>query len=116
LDPNPEPRTLNPPTADIAASFQEAVIDCLVGKAELAMEKTGYQTLCVGGGVAANRRFRERLEESSRAHGYMLHVPPLELCTDNAVMGAIAIERFRAGLFEDLSLDIGPGPERIAGQ
>jgi N6-L-threonylcarbamoyladenine synthase len=41
-------------------------------------------------------------------------VPPPELCTDNAVMGAIAVERFRAGLFEDLSLDIGPGPERAA--
>ncbi|MEX0611800.1 MAG: carbamoyltransferase N-terminal domain-containing protein, partial [Pirellulales bacterium] len=98
--------------ADIAASFQEAVIDCLVGKAELALEKTGYGTLCVGGGVAANCRFRERLEESSRTHGYTLHVPPPALCTDNAVMGAIAMERFRAGLFEELSLDISPGPER----
>ena len=63
--------------ADIAASFQEAVIDCLVGKAELALERTGYRTLCVGGGVAANRRFRERLEESAAANGYELHVPPL---------------------------------------
>jgi N6-L-threonylcarbamoyladenine synthase len=100
--------------SDIAASFQEAVIDCLVSKAELALEKTGYSTLCVGGGVAANRRFRERLEESSLKRGYIAHVPPMALCTDNAVMGAIAIERYRAGLFEDLSLDIGPGPERAA--
>jgi N6-L-threonylcarbamoyladenine synthase len=102
------------PTADIAASFQEAVIDCLVGKAELALTKSGYQTLCVGGGVAANSRFRQRLEVSAKEHGYTLHVPPLSLCTDNAVMGAIAIERFREGLFEDLSLDIHPGPERAA--
>jgi N6-L-threonylcarbamoyladenine synthase len=100
--------------AHIAASFQEAVIDCLIGKAELALEKTGYKTLCVGGGVAANRRFREWLDHSARVRGFQLHVPPLALCTDNAVMGAIAIERFRAGLFEDLSLDIGPGPERTA--
>jgi N6-L-threonylcarbamoyladenine synthase len=100
--------------ADIAASFQEAAIDCLVGKAELALTKTGYETLCVGGGVAANSRFRQRLEESAKANGYTLHVPPLALCTDNAVMGAIAIERYREGLFEDLSLDIGPGPERAA--
>jgi N6-L-threonylcarbamoyladenine synthase len=98
--------------ADIAAAFQEAVIDCLVGKAELVLAKTGYQTLCVGGGVAANGRFRTRLEESAKANGYELHVPPLSLCTDNAVMGAIAIERLRAGLFEDLSLDINPVPER----
>lgn len=100
--------------ADLAASFQEAVIDCLVGKAELALSRTGYKTLCVGGGVAANSRFRARLEESAQANGYELHVPPLSLCTDNAVMGAIAIERLRAGLFEDLSLDINPGPERAA--
>jgi len=98
--------------ANIAAGFQEAVIDCLIGKAELALKRSGYRTLCVGGGVAANGRFRARLEESAAAHSYELHVPPLSLCTDNAVMGAIAIERLRAGLFEDLSLDISPGPER----
>ena len=100
--------------ADIAAGFQEAVIDCLVGKAELALKRTGFGTLCVGGGVAANGRFRARLEESAHAKGYELHVPPLALCTDNAVMGAIAIERLRAGKFEDLSLDINPVPERPA--
>jgi N6-L-threonylcarbamoyladenine synthase len=100
--------------ADIAASFQEAVIDCLVGKAELALEKTGYRTLCVGGGVAANSRFRARLEESATRHGYELFVPPLSLCTDNAVMGAIALERLKAGQVEDLSLEIHPGPERAA--
>ncbi|HEY3392491.1 MAG TPA: tRNA (adenosine(37)-N6)-threonylcarbamoyltransferase complex transferase subunit TsaD [Lacipirellulaceae bacterium] len=109
---SPAPRSV----ADIAASFQEAVIDCLVGKAELALEKTGFSTLCVGGGVAANRRFRDRLEESSAAHGYELFVPPLELCTDNAVMGAIALERLKAGKVEDLSLDIRPGPERASTQ
>jgi N6-L-threonylcarbamoyladenine synthase len=98
--------------ADIAASFQEAVVDCLVGKAELALEQTGFGTLCVGGGVAANGRFRERLEESSAKNGYELFVPPLALCTDNAVMGAIAIERLKAVMVEDLSLDISPGPER----
>ncbi len=100
--------------ADIAASFQEAVIDCLVGKAELALEKTGYRTLCVGGGVAANARFRARLEESAKRHGYELFVPPLSLCTDNAVMGAIALERLKAGQVEDLTLEINPGPERIS--
>ncbi len=100
--------------ADLAASFQEAVIDCLVGKAELALQNTGYRTLCVGGGVAANGRFRTRLEDSAKLNRYELHVPPLALCTDNAVMGAIAVERLRAGLFEDLSLDISPVPERAA--
>lgn len=100
--------------ADVAAGFQEAVVDCLVGKAELALERSGFRTLCVGGGVAANGRFRERLEQSAAEKGFVLHVPPLSLCTDNAVMGAIAIERLRAGKFEDLSLDVFPGPERAS--
>lgn len=97
---------------DVAASFQEAVVDCLVAKAELALEQTGYQTLCVGGGVAANGRLRERLQQSSAQHGYELHIPPMSLCTDNAVMGAIAFERWRAGKFESLDLDVYPGLER----
>ncbi|WP_442485867.1 tRNA (adenosine(37)-N6)-threonylcarbamoyltransferase complex transferase subunit TsaD [Aeoliella sp. SH292] len=106
---NLDPQTI----ADVAASFQDAVVDCLVAKAELALGKTGYNTLCVGGGVAANGRLRERLEESAAKRGYELHIPPMSLCTDNAVMGAIAIERWKAGKFEDLSLDIYPGLERI---
>ena len=100
-------------TADMAASFQEAVVDCLVGKAELALRQTGFDTLCVGGGVAANTRLRERLKESAQQHGYKLHIPPMNLCTDNAVMGAIAIEKLRAGQTEDLDLDINPGLERL---
>jgi N6-L-threonylcarbamoyladenine synthase len=95
--------------ADMAASFQEAVIDCLLAKADLAMKQTGYERLCVGGGVAANSRFRERLEAQAAKSGYETLIPPLRLCTDNAVMGAIAVERFRAGMFEDLSLDISAG-------
>ena len=95
--------------ADLAASFQEAVVDCLVGKAFLALRKTDLRTLCVGGGVAANRRLRERLERQARADGVELHIAPPRLCTDNAVMGAVAVERFRAGQFESLDLDVLPG-------
>lgn len=95
--------------ADMAASFQAAVVDCLIAKAELALKKTGFQRLCVGGGVAANSHFRQRLTQHAARLGYELFIPPLKLCTDNAVMGAIAVERYRAGLFEDLSLDISAG-------
>jgi N6-L-threonylcarbamoyladenine synthase len=95
--------------ADLAASFQEAVVDCLVDKSLLALEKTGLKTLAVGGGVAANSRLRERLEEICCERSISLHIAPHELCTDNAVMGAIAMERLRAGLTEPLSLDIKPG-------
>jgi N6-L-threonylcarbamoyladenine synthase len=95
--------------ANVAASFQEAVVDCLVGKALLALKKQRMNILCVAGGVAANRRLRARLEEEAKRRGFELHVPPIALCTDNAVMGAIAIERLRAGMTETLDLDAFPG-------
>jgi N6-L-threonylcarbamoyladenine synthase len=52
---------------------------------------------------------RERLEQACRERGIRLFVPPLRLCTDNAVMGAIAVERLRGGLTESLDLDVYPG-------
>ena len=99
--------------ANLAASFQQAVIDCLVSKAIQACQKHRMQTLCVGGGVAANRVFRQQLADACQHVGVHLHFAPLEFCTDNAVMGAIAVERFRAGLFESLELDIVPGLVRV---
>lgn len=95
--------------ADIAASFQEAVVDSLVDKTMRALERTGLRVLCVGGGVAANRRLRERLQAEAAQRGVELHIAPLALCTDNAVMGAIAAEKLRAGVFDPLDLDIVPG-------
>ncbi len=95
--------------ADLAASFQEAVVDTLVDKAFAALRRVDLRTLCVGGGVAANSRLRERLEEEARHRDVELHVAPLRLCTDNAVMGAIAVERLKAGLTENLDLDVYPG-------
>jgi N6-L-threonylcarbamoyladenine synthase len=103
------PQLTKQQVADLAASFQEAVVDCLVAKALLATRVTGLARLCVGGGVAANQRFRERLTEATAQHDMELHVAPLELCTDNAIMGAIAVERLKAGLTESLDLDIMPG-------
>ena len=95
--------------ADVAASFQEAVCDCLVGKAVQALRKCGMKTLCVGGGVAANARFRQKTLEASEKYRFKLFIAPPKLCTDNAVMGAIALERYKAGLFADLDLDVSPG-------
>lgn len=95
--------------ADLAASFQEAAVDSLVGKAFAALQKTGMKTLCVGGGVAANARLRQRLQEEADRQQIDLQIAPLRLCTDNAVMGAIAVERWKAGLFENLDLGILPG-------
>jgi N6-L-threonylcarbamoyladenine synthase len=95
--------------ADLAASFQEAVVDALVGKAFQAIRKTDMKTLCVGGGVGANARLREKLQAKAEEERVRLIIAPLELCTDNAVMGAIALERYRAGQFESLELDAYPG-------
>ncbi len=95
--------------ADMAASFQQAVIDCLVNKAALAIRQSHFSRLCVGGGVAANTPFRNAIQRQADSDGFELFIPPLSLCTDNAVMGAIAIERYRASQFESLDLDISPG-------
>jgi N6-L-threonylcarbamoyladenine synthase len=95
--------------ADLAASFQEAVVDSLVTKSVAALDSTGLGVLCVGGGVAANQLLRARLLTASRERAFELHIAPPELCTDNAVMGAIAFERLRAGKVESLDLDVIPG-------
>ncbi len=106
-----DPSALDEQTvANLAASFQAAAIDCLVAKAMQAVRQTGLESLCVAGGVAANRALRERLEKECRQRKIALYIPPPHLCTDNAVMGAIAVERLRAGLVETLELDAQPGP------
>jgi N6-L-threonylcarbamoyladenine synthase len=113
----PDPATIQlsqQQIADLAASFQEAVADCLVGKAFAALKQLGMRILCVGGGVAANARIRERLQEEADRQQVELHVAPLRLCTDNAVMGAIAVERWKAGCVEPLDLDAFPGVVRRA--
>ncbi len=88
--------------ANLAASFQEAVVDCLVAKSMQAIERTQLSRLCVGGGVAANARLRERLMTDAALHGIELIIAPLNLCTDNAVMGAVAHEYLRPAARADL--------------
>ena len=95
--------------ADIAASFQQAVVDCLVSKAIQAVAAKSSNRICVGGGVAANRVFRSQLQDACDTKGIELFIAPLKYCTDNAVMGAIAFEKLKAGQTEDLSVDILPG-------
>jgi len=100
---------------DMAASFQLAAIDCVVGKAELALKRSRLQRLCVGGGVAANSALRLRLAEMAQRLGCELLIAPLDLCTDNAVMGAIAWEKVERGDFAELdTTDITPGLVRQA--
>src|SRR5438067_982480 len=83
---------------DIAASFQQAVVDCLVDRTRLALETSNAPTLVVAGGVAANQAIRGALADLALARGRRFSVPPGWLCTDNAAMIAWAgAERFAAG-------------------
>ena len=91
--------------ADIAASFQQAVIDVLVRKTLLAAEKMSAQTIVAGGGVIANRALRRRLEQDCREAGVALHLPPMHYCTDNAAMvAALGYQLFVRGHRVDLSV------------
>jgi N6-L-threonylcarbamoyladenine synthase len=95
-------------TADIAASFQAAVIDVLIAKCRAALAQTGLETLAVGGGVTANRAFRRALETLVRQEGATLVIPPPEMCTDNAAMAAQAVELWHAGQAAPFDLDALP--------
>ena len=77
-------------TPDVAASFQEAVVDVLVTKAVAAAREVGAKGLCLGGGVAANTRLRERFLDACMAEGIRGFLPSRAMCTDNAAMVASA--------------------------
>ncbi|HEY4070953.1 MAG TPA: tRNA (adenosine(37)-N6)-threonylcarbamoyltransferase complex transferase subunit TsaD [Sphingomicrobium sp.] len=88
---------------DIAASFQQAVVDCLVDRTRLALDTSDAPALVVAGGVAANQAIRTALADLAKAQGRRFAVPPAWLCTDNAAMIAWAgAERFAAGLCDGL--------------
>jgi N6-L-threonylcarbamoyladenine synthase len=94
--------------ADLAASFQQAVVDVLVEKARQALGQTGLKRLAVGGGVAANRALRAALENMVAEEGAELFIPPLKLCTDNAAMAAVAVEKWHRQDWAPLDLDAIP--------
>jgi len=107
---------------DIAASFQQAVVDCLVDRTTVALGKTDAPALVVAGGVAANQAIRSALSDLAARDGRRFTVPPAWLCTDNAAMIAWAgAERFRAGLTDGLDAPararwpLDPEAERVRG-
>lgn len=95
--------------ADLAASFQAAVVDVLVEKARQALRQRGRKTLCVGGGVAANLALREALAAMAHREQIELVIAPMSLCTDNAAMSAVAWEMFASGATADLDVDVTAG-------
>jgi N6-L-threonylcarbamoyladenine synthase len=109
---NPDPTAVvleEQQRADIAAGFEQAVIDCLISKACAALNRTDLKRLCVGGGVAANTKFRQQLTEACRARRIELVIAKPQWCTDNAAMGALAWEKIRRGQYDTLELDVQPG-------
>ena len=88
-----------PVLADLAASTQAAIVEVLVRKSLAALKRTGLQRLVVAGGVGANQRLRDQLDEAARRRGWRVHYPELHLCTDNGAMIALAAAmRVQAGL------------------
>lgn len=101
------------PVADIAASFEQAVVDVLVTKAIRAVQERGLDTLVIVGGVAANARLREVAAERCAAAGVELRVPPPRLCTDNgAMIAAVGDLLVRSGA-EASGLGIAADPSAV---
>ena len=95
--------------ADLAASFQEAVVDVQVSKTIRAAGDRGVETILLGGGVVANSRLRERMDKAGAEAGLRVLMPSMELCTDNGAMIALAGSwRLRRG--DRSSLGIGADP------
>ncbi len=94
------------PLADVAASFQQAVVDVLVGRILRAAAMYNISTVAVSGGVAANRGLRIALANLAATHSIQAFYPPLSLCTDNgAMIAGLAYHKIKAGSISDLRLD-----------
>lgn len=95
--------------ADIAAAFQEAVVDTIRIKCERALDATGLERLVIAGGVSANVELRKRLDQSAEKHHRKVYYPPLRLCTDNGAMIAYTgYLRMQHGHAENLGINVRP--------
>lgn len=94
---------------DLCASFQKAVVASIIGKLLIAINKTGVHKVAISGGVAANSRLREDLQNLCEENNWQLYLPPRTMCTDNAIMIAAAgYNLFFRGIKSDLSFSPNP--------
>ncbi len=101
-----EENNISLPVADLAASFQQAVVDVLVGKTLQARQALHAKEIIVAGGVSANKALRDTITGQADCP---VHIPPLALCTDNAAMVAAAgFFRFKSGQRDELTMDVNP--------
>jgi N6-L-threonylcarbamoyladenine synthase len=106
---NPKSKIQNPKLPDLCASFQEAVVDVLIGKTLRAAREKASRIIAVSGGVACNSRLRAKLAAVCAEKNLALHIAHPRLCTDNAAMiAALAALKLERGQRSDWSLDVQP--------
>ena len=94
---------------DIAASFQQSVVEVLVGKTIKAAKANGVKKIALAGGVASNSTLRGKMQEACEKEGFTLSIPSPILCTDNAAMiGCAAYYEYMAGVRDGLDLNANP--------
>ncbi len=102
-------KNIEPVIEDVAASFQQAVLDVMLEKAFRLVKETGRDKLVIAGGVAANQGLREMFEKQGKLDNIKIYYPPIELCTDNAAMiGSAGYYNFMDGKTSSLDMKVMP--------
>lgn len=109
---NMKPAEIAAERAHLCASFQEAIVDCLLAKLELSQRQTQLKQIVITGGVSANSRLRAQGHAWANRQGLSLEIPPLRFCTDNAAMiGLVGLMQLATGVFD--TQELSPSPRSL---